>query len=48
MKILELLKSPLIQQVLIQCCKALLDILQTGKLPKDKADYLINQIQEIS
>lgn len=48
MKILEILKNPLIQQVLIQACKALLDILQNGKLPKDKADYLIKQIQEIS
>lgn len=48
MKIIELLRNPIIQSILIETCKALLEVLQNGKLPKDKANFLIKQIQELS
>lgn len=48
MKILQILQNTVVQKILIEVCRTLLELLQNGKLPKDKSDFLIKQIKELS
>lgn len=48
MKILQILQNTVVQKILIEVCRTLLELLQKGKLSKDKSEFLIKQIQELS